>query len=786
MIKTATLLLGLIAALPLSAQDFPAALYLSPDGHTLLSGRQASSGFYDTASIESVYLTFSQPDYWARLTSNYASETLLEATLTYKGVTYKGVGVRFRGNTSYTQTGTSQKKSFEVETDFIDPEQRVLGYKNLKFNNAHTDPSFMREVLYGRMAMRYTPIAKTGYVHLYLNNQDWGIYPNVQSVDKTFLEEWFLSNDGARFRATVETIGPGPAPARWGDGTAGMNYLGSDTNLYKPHYSLKSSDIANPWQTLAQACYALSTASVANLDTVRKYIDIDRALWFLAVENVFTDDDSYTMKGKMDYITYYEPETGRTLPLEYDGNSTFQTALATSSSWTPFKNATNVNYPLLNKLLNIPEYRQRYLAHYRSILRESFTIENANALIDKLNAQIAGLVANDPKKLYTTQAYTNSIPELKNFVATRRNFLLGNPEVAQVGPEILSALHLNASLEEWKAPKAGQAAIVRAKLGTGVPVSAVYLYYAGGLVGHFTKQRMYDDGTHQDGAANDGVYGGLIPGFAPGSPVRYYIEAIANNAALTASYLPVGAEHDVFYYAVAAGTRATGVVINELLASNQADASDEAGDREDWVELYNNNDYAVDLSSFYLSDNTANLGKWAFPKGSSIPAKGYLIVWCDEEGSEGALHTSWKISASGESVTLSDSSLNIVDQVVFGAQQADKGYARVPNGTGPFVVQPTTFKGSNAPTSVTERLFTGAVRVFPNPVSEMFTLEWEDPADLPVRIKVFNSMGQQVSPTILQEGTRLDIESAGWAPGSYWIWAAGSEGKRKVLPLLKW
>lgn len=690
-------ILGVLASPQLMGQTMPAEMYFSADGKILYTGGEAPTGLYDKNIVRNVYLNFAESNYWTLLTNNYSSETFLAATnMLVDGISYPGVGVRFRGNTSYMQIGNSQKKSFGIETDFTVPDQSLLGYKNLKFNNAHQDASFMREVLFNQMAARHIPIAKGNFIHLYLNNQDWGLYPNVQTIDKTFLDEWFLSNDGARFRATIETTGGGGGGGpSWGDGTAGMNYLGTDSTLYDNYYSLQSNGILNPWQKLIDACYGLNQASPTSYAALNDKIDVDKALWFLACENIFTDDDSYVMKGKMDYMIYYEPETGRTTPLEYDGNSTFQTSAASSSSWGPFKNATNANYALLYELLNIPEYRQRYLAHYRTILNETFTTTNANTTIDNINAQIASLVASDPKKLYTTTEYTNSIPALKTFVANRRAYLLSNTEVAQVAPTIASAPYYNSAGLESVAPVANEPVTVKATVSATSGINKVNLYYSNSVVGNFELTLMYDDGVHNDGAANDGVYGGTIPGYATGSLVRYYVEAIANNATLSATYLPTGAEHDVFVYAVSAATAPNGVVINELMASNNTTAADAAGDYDDWIELYNNNNYAVDLSGYYLSDNNFSLMKWQFPSGTIIPANAYLIVWADEEALEGALHCSWKMSSSGETITLLSNTLQIVDRVTYSTQTADMGYARIPNGTGSFVIQAPTHNASN-------------------------------------------------------------------------------------------
>lgn len=47
---------------------------------------------------------------------------------------------------------------------------------------------------------------------------------------------------------------------------------------------------------------------------------------------------------------------------------------------------------------------------------------------------------------------------------------------------------------------------------------------------------------------------------------------------------------------------------------------DADGDYNDWLELYNPNAEAVDLSGFYLSDSETDFKKWQFPQGVQIPA----------------------------------------------------------------------------------------------------------------------------------------------------------------------
>ena len=73
------------------------------------------------------------------------------------------------------------------------------------------------------------------------------------------------------------------------------------------------------------------------------------------------------------------------------------------------------------------------------------------------------------------------------------------------------------------------------------------------------------------------------------------------------------------------------VVINEFMASNNSTVSDQDDEFDDWLELHNTTNTAIDLTGYFLSDNPDNLDKYDIPDGTMIPANGYLIVWADED-----------------------------------------------------------------------------------------------------------------------------------------------------------
>ena len=200
------------------------------------------------------------------------------------------------------------------------------------------------------------------------------------------------------------------------------------------------------------------------------------------------------------------------------------------------------------------------------------------------------------------------------------------------------------------------------------------------------------------------------------------------------------------------------VVINEIMASNMTTIADENGEFNDWIELYNTSGSAVDLGSWFLTDNPANLTKWDFPTNTSIAAHGYLIIWADEDSSQGPLHTNFKLSALGEQLMLINASGAVVQNITFGAQTTDKGYARSPNGTGSFIIKNPTFKANNdtGVSATTEAEQAEMLTIFPNPVSGgEVVLRSEKQGKQTV--EVFDQLGRLRLETAFFNETKLDV-----------------------------
>jgi hypothetical protein len=128
------------------------------------------------------------------------------------------------------------------------------------------------------------------------------------------------------------------------------------------------------------------------------------------------------------------------------------------------------------------------------------------------------------------------------------------------------------------------------------------------------------------------------------------------------------------------------VRLNEVLPSNSSlGCGDEVGERNDWVELYNTSDRAVNLAGYSLTDDTASPRKSVIPDGVTIEARSALLFWADGTPEQGQKHLSFKLNAKLEGVILYDAEARQVDVYRWTDADSDVSFARVPDGTGDWV-----------------------------------------------------------------------------------------------------
>lgn len=269
-------------------------------------------GLYEPSVLRTIFLEFEDKDWEAEMADFYHTDVEVPAKMTVDGKAYPNVGVHFRGMSSFMGVGAGYKRSLNVSMDFVDPKQRLYGYKTLNLLNSHDDPSYMNAVLYSHIAREHIPTAKTNFVKVVINGESWGIYVNVQQVDNIFLKENYKTTKGTRWKVRGS---PG--------GRGGLEYTGENVEDYKRRFEIKSKDDEKAWKALINLCKVLNQTPTDKLEEALKPIlDIDGLLWFLAIDNGVINCDGYWIRTS-DFNIYLDNK-GKFHILPHDINECFR------------------------------------------------------------------------------------------------------------------------------------------------------------------------------------------------------------------------------------------------------------------------------------------------------------------------------------------------------------------------------------------------------------------------------------------------------------------------------
>lgn len=740
-----------------------------------LHGKAQVQNFYDRANIQTIEVFFSFSDWDAQLDAAVASDTYLIAdSVRINGVKFDSCGVKYKGNSSYNPT--NQKNPLHIELDQIKGNQDYQGYTDIKLQNGYKDPSMIREVLSYAVLEQYMDCPKANFANVYVNGTYRGIYSSAESINNTFNANHYHQSGDTYFKCNpIGGAGPGSSVS------PDLKFISMDSSAYANGYELRST---YGWNRLVDLINTLNN----DFTNIESKLDIDRAIWMLAYNNVLVNLDSYSGAFRQNYYLTWD-NNFRFVPTVWDLNMSFGgfpggtgSGTLTPSTLDPMSNSTSAIHPLIVKILGNPMYKRMYMAHVRTMVQEMFANDFYLTIANQLRTTIDATVNLDPYKFYTYAQFQNSlttavtgtggpgggasIPGIQALMSARVSYFNSNANYLLVAPTI------DSYSSSVTSPNYNQTITINATCSN---ESTVYLGYRTNHTLKFNRVQMFDDGNHNDGAPGDHVYG--VDALVNGAVFEYYIYVENANAGL---FSPQRAEHEFHTLTVLIPFPTVGsVLVNEVVASNGNSALDQNGENDDWIELYNTTSSPIDLAGMYLSDDALNLTKWSFPVPTILPANGFLIVWADNDLFQSGLHAGFKLNSSGESVLLSNGT-TIYDQVNFGVQTTDVAYARCPDGGATFAyVTPTFLASNNCNASVESTNF--KVSVFPNPFDQQVTIEMDE--QLPTTIRITDINGK----VLLEESITSPewiIHTANWSNGMY-ILSLQNERGLKSMKLVK-
>lgn len=433
-----------------------------------------SEELFDPSVLRTVFLTFEADDWEKELQDFKPTDVEVPATMMVDGKAYPNVGVSFRGASSFFSISAGSKRSFNISMDYLDSDQKLLGYKSLNFLNGNGDASMMSSALYSHFVNQNIPAPKVNFVKVVVNGRSWGIYANAQQFNKTFLQERFDTKKGSRWKVLGNPRGDG-----------GLRYLGEDVEEYRSRFEIKSKDKPEAWESLINLCKVLNQTPPDQLiSKLEPLLDIDSVLWFLAYDVAFINSDGYWTRAS-DYSIYLN-EAGKFHIIPHDMNESFremhggggpggggpggrrggrggrqrggfggppqggpggpppggpggqqpESDNGSGFELDPLASMTD-RFPLRSKLLAIPELKQKYLSNLKTIATKDLSAENFQPLVAKFKTVIENEVKKDTRKLMSNAAFEtatkkSSTAGLNKFATQRAKFLLKYPAIKEL------------------------------------------------------------------------------------------------------------------------------------------------------------------------------------------------------------------------------------------------------------------------------------------------------------------------------------------------------------------
>jgi len=350
---------------------------------------KACPDIYDENILPTFELTFT-PEELNNLKNdcNANVQQYRPATLKYEGETVD-VMVRLKGNWSWD----CNKMQFVVSFNEIDPKGRFHGVRKLVFDA----PWYDRTVLHERVAMPF--FAQRGLPHSCVNNarvtlngEYYGLFANVERLDKEYLQRNFEEADG---------------------------------NLYQAGAELKTNEDINDTSDL-QALDA--TTTVAELAAV---MDLNQAVSEWAAEAMLPAMDNYWAGVEINYYIYHHPSRGF-LYLPYDMDIVFGDSAYPDGGliWPDSVTADPITYEhpgwqkedRVKMVLSDPMWCEKFVEELK-LARAAFSPSDMSAKVDAWNAQIKQALAEDMRKPYSIADHDAAVASLKAFFTERAKFV---------------------------------------------------------------------------------------------------------------------------------------------------------------------------------------------------------------------------------------------------------------------------------------------------------------------------------------------------------------------------
>ncbi len=540
----------------------------------------AASEYHLTVDTESLRKLDSDP--WA---NDY-----VPAVITVEGIEY-ACEARYRGGS----TRGAPKKSWRIKFENAD---NPFGVEKLNLTAQYYDQSLLRHYLamklFGHLGQA-TPAVR--HANLYLNGNYAGVYVEVENVDSGFFTRRSLRVD-ALFK---------------GENHASRFVHLLDDQGYRTAWGQEIGDVAAYQELMSVMSSLMYVPDDQFAAYVNQHFDVQQVLTYFAVEYALAAHDNITKN----YFLYRSADDQRYRLVPWDNDAIlgndFQGVYDSLGFALSYRGSLFRNNHLLQRMLDVPQFRADYALIVQSIIGEGF--DYMATLADAEVLAIRDDVYRDVAKCCSNENFEQGLGEIDYFLAKRRSYLLNTAPSPHEPPQELSCSHAFAH--------PGDTVVFRVDA-THASESSFYVDLArdvdftwGDSI-DFTRLELYDDGLHSDGVAGDRIYGNSI--------------ALPQQAQAVMPYVFLSSKRDYpaggFAYVAYQPLWTPAIVFTEAAESDYAQLQlvDAVKVENDYALIFvNNSDRVLDLSYSAIRADSPYL-HWCLPPGVALAPKETLVV----------------------------------------------------------------------------------------------------------------------------------------------------------------
>jgi hypothetical protein len=322
---------------------------------------------FDDTRLSSIYISI-PADSLAVIYDSVLSDHYFMARFifddTQKKDTLENIGFRLRGNTSRY----SQKKSFKISFSEYVSERKYQGVKKINLNGEHNDPTMIREKLFYDLWKKSGMVERrTSFVKVYINDKYYGLYTNLEEMEKEWLTLVYPDNGGNLYKCTYP---------------ADLVYLGNNQETYKNLenstatggrvYELQTNKPEDDYSRLVDLITLLNKKPDAQFEvSLPQILNVDLFLKSLALDVATGNWDDYGYN-KNNYYLYDNPYDNRFHFITYDPDNTsgidwfgIDWGVRDCRNWINKR----ISLPLAQKVLAVPAFYNRYIFYLDTIAR---------------------------------------------------------------------------------------------------------------------------------------------------------------------------------------------------------------------------------------------------------------------------------------------------------------------------------------------------------------------------------------------------------------------------------